>query len=671
MLHLEGGRVRRFRVRLGLLGLLVALEVQLVVLARRNSQTWDEGNHIYAGYRSWKAADFGLNPEHPPLAKLLATAPLLGMPLRVPELQDRFFKREAYLGGRAFVFGNDAEAILLRARLAASLLTLALAAVAFAAAREMFGTGAAFVALTLLAFDPNVLAHGALVTTDVGVSCFLLAAVYAFYRYLKAPSAGRLLLAGLLAGLALATKHTGLLVAPMLALPVLVEWLMSSRAAGEPPTRRGLRLALALLLAGAVAVAVLWSFYGFRYAGRPRGLALNPPLAEWVRQVRPRPARLLAAASRGRLLPESYLYGMADVLLTNDIYTSYLLGKVYPHGVWFYFPIAFAIKSTLAFLVLPLVVLVAIARRLLGRREVLFLALPPSFYLLVAMDSRMNIGLRHLLPVYGFLAVLGGGAAWALARERRGARYLLGGMLLLHVGSSLRAFPAGMAYSNELWGGPAHTYRHLSDSNVDWGQQLKSLRRYLDQRGVHECSFAYFAQGPVEPRDYGIPCRPLPTPASLWFDLGIDAPVEVEGPLVISASLLSGFQFGPGALNPYARFQTLQPTAQIDGGLFVFDGHFELPLAAALSRSQRAQEQLGAGQLDDALVQARQAVALAPDAVRPRIVLGDVLTGMGRNEEARPEYDRALTLARTVEPTFQAYWIPIVEAKLAAASAPH
>src|SRR5205807_673523 len=103
-----------------------------------------------------------------------------------------------------------ADTMLFRARMAAAFFTLLLALLVFLAGQEMFGTGAAFIALTLLVFDPNLLAHGAVVGTDVGLSCFMFASVYGFYRYRKAPSTWRLVVVGLATGLALASKHTGI-----------------------------------------------------------------------------------------------------------------------------------------------------------------------------------------------------------------------------------------------------------------------------------------------------------------------------------------------------------------------------------------------------------------------------------------------------------------------------
>jgi len=656
----------------GVGALLAVLALQLVLYARYESQTWDEGDHIYAGYMSWAHGDFGLNPEHPPLVKMLATAPLQTMALHVPVPQGRFFKYDAFLGGKDFLYRNDADAILLRSRLAAATLTLLVALIAFLAGREMFGTGAGFIGLGFLAFDPNLLAHGPVVTTDTGLTCFMLAAVYAFYRYVKAPSAWRLVLVGAATGLALAAKHTGILVLPMLALLASTEVVRApadTGGAGRPETlgSRALRAVGALVVVGLIAVAVLWVFYGFRYEARPEGLAMNPPLAEFVKQA-PKASERAAVmtAARWRLLPESYLYGLADVLFMDSIYTSYVLGTVYPHGVWFYFPVAFAIKSTLPFLMLvPLIVAAVATRRLAGSREILFLSIPPVFHLLVAMSSRMNIGVRHILPLYAFLAVLGGGAAWAFARRSRAMGLVVAALLLFQAATSIRSFPAYIAYSNELFGGPSRTYRYLTDSNSDWGQQLRSLKKYLDARGVSECWFAYFAQGVADASHYGIPCKPLPTADSLWIGEKIQVPPAIDGPVVMSAGVLSGFEFGPGPLNPYDQFQTLEPTAEIDGGLFVFDGHFEIPFASALGHVQAAEDSLAAKNAEQALAHAKQAVALAPEAVKPNVALGDALVALGRPEEARPAYEKAQTLARTVRPDFQGYWAGIIESKLA------
>ena len=658
----------------GVVGLLVVLFLQLALSVHQESISWDEDDHLYAGYMTWKTGDFGLNPEHPPMVKMLAALPLLGMDLKVPALQGRFFKLEAFLGGKDFLFKNDANTMLFRARIVASSLTLLLAVFGFMAAREMFGTGAAFLALVILVFDPNLLAHGALVTTDAGLSCFLFASVYAFYRYVKAPSMWRLVVLGLATGLSFAAKHTGVLAAPMLIVLACCELWQHRGAAkteGVPATRSTGREFVGMLgvlvVVAAISLTVLWGFYGFRYAARPAGLQLIPTTAEYLQQLsRPYEAKLLTGIAHYRLLPESYIYGLADVRMIADFYSSYVLGKAYPHGVWFYFPVAMAIKSTMPFLVLLMIAIWAIVSgRLKGRREILFLTVPPVLYLIVAMSSRMNIGMRHVLPMYPFLIVLAAGAAWRLMQQNQRWTYVVVPLLAFQIVTSLHAYPVYMPYANELWGGSSQTYKLLSDSNADWGEQLKATKKYLDTRGVNNCWFVYFAEGVVDSSYYGIPCKALPTPDAMWTNEQFDTPAEIDGPVLISASNLSGFEYGPGTLNPYEQFKSIAPTAVIAHEVFVFDGHFAIPLAAAIAHAQKANDLLDRKALPEALAEARQAVALAPKAVNPNFMLGEVLAAMGQKEEARKSYTTALNLAQTIEPKFQVGWVKTIEKKLA------
>src|SRR6185437_15277760 len=413
---------------------------------------------------SLKHGDFGLNPEHPPLVKMLAALPLLRLPLREPPLPGDFFKYDAFHSGKEFIFHNNVghDEIIFRARIAASLLTMLLALLVFIAAQEMFGTGAAFIALALMVSDPNVLAHGAVVGTDMGLSCFMFASIYAFYRYVKAPSPGRLIVVGIAGGLALASKHTAIVILPMLVLLAICEVVRtylrnkSDAAAATDGGRistgkRAARLAVAIAAMSIIAIAILWAFYGFRYQAREAGLQLNPTMPEYLQQLsRPREAHILAAVAHWHLFPESYIYGLADVRIMSDFYTSYLFGRIYPHGVWFYFPAAFVIKSTLAFLILLGIAIWAIAtRKLTCWREILFLTIPPVFHLLVAMSAGMNIGLRHILPMYMFLYILIAGASIKLIQKNRRWLYAVVILIIFQAISGAHAYPAYLAYENE------------------------------------------------------------------------------------------------------------------------------------------------------------------------------------------------------------------------------
>ena len=688
----------------GVVLLLVVLGIQLVDGSRRNSITWDEGHHLYSGYETWKHGDFGLNPEVPPLVKNVAAVPLLAMHLMEPEQQGRSFKEEAFFGGRDFIFQNDAETVLFRARMAASVFTFALALLIFVAARQMFSTTAAFIALGLFVFDPNVLAHGALISTDIGSACTLFGAVYAFYHWRLAPSWKRLLLVGFACGLCLVTKFTGILIVPIFAVLAWCEWAFPNGLAPYGSLnwqRRGdvRRLMLiALPVIGAVAYGVLWAFYQFRYAARPEGLALNPSFAEYVPRLHSHfSTQTILLLGSLHLFPESWLYGLADTKITADSYTNYFFGHVYPHGNFLYFPVAFLIKSTIPFLILLVLGLLLIVFGLVhARREVLYLTFPPLLYFLVAATSNMNIGARHLLPIYPFLYVLAAGAFGAMLHMNRQWLWVAVVLVVWQAADAFSMYPAYMAFGNGLWGGPSQVHLYLSDANVDWGQQLNDVRTYLASRGLRDsswteetspgildqvlgaqpparasahparsCWFAYFPDGVVDPPDYGVPCHRLPTADTLWWmHETSDVPAEIDGPVLISDSDLAGIEFGEGPLNPYEQFRKLKPTAVIDYGVYVFDGHFSIPLAAGLNAAEEANNLLKGNHPKEALVKAERAVALAPNLVNTQVALGDAYAAERRPAEARICYQRALKLAENVEPQLQTSWMPVLQQKL-------
>ena len=632
--------------------LLTVLVVELLVPAWRQSASFDEGCHTLAGYNYWTRGDFGINPEHPPLVKLLATSPLLTQPLRDPPPgPPLFFKVACFTEGRGFLFSNtlSPDSILLRARTAAASLALLAALLTFAFAYELFGRATALAALALFVLEPNLIAHGSLVTTDMGMTAFFVASVYAFYRYVKRPSVSRLAVAGVAVGLALAAKHSAVIVLPILCALALVEFFAHDRgtklsAGGR--LKHGLRLAASLLCIGVISVAVLWSFYGFRFAARPHGQPLNPPFREYVQRV---PA--ISTLARYRVLPEAYLYGAADLLGPNRSF-SYLFGTFYGGGRWFYFPAVLVIKTTIGMLLLLLLVPVALAFGAhVNRRDLLFLLVPAAVYLAVAMNSGLNRGVRYILPVYPFLILMAALAVWRLARARKPWRYAAWGLLTLHALTSAHAFPNYVPYSNEIWGGPSQTYKVLTDSNVDWGQQLKQTKAYLDARGVKDCWFGYFASLTADPNYYGIPCKPMLAPST--SDV---IPAHLSGTVLISATAMASG--GPGELNPYAPFLHLRPDDVIDGGVLVYRGEFEVPLLSARSHARVASALLQNTSLDEAqasqaLTEAQAAVAVAPKDVISQVVLGDVLAKLNRQDESRAAYQQALALAETMPPALR------------------
>jgi len=636
-------------------GLMLVLSVEIAWSARQQSQTDDEADHILAGYRNWRCRDFGSNAEHPPLVKLLASFPLLFSHLHEPAPlcgSGPPSLKSDYVTARKFLYSNDADRILFEARCFSGILTLILAWLVFEAAREMFGIGPALLALTIFVFDPNLLANGALVTTDTVVACFLFAAVFAFYRYVKKPGAVRLVVTGIAAGLALVSKLSGgviFLWLGVLALVDIVLWHFRQDASTTLSLRlkqdigQAARLAGALFAISAIAFVTLWASYGFRFAARPGGESILP--APSRSQVR---TGVVLSLAQHHIVPEGYYYGL---LFQSSAVTggrqTFLLGKMYPHGQWFYFPVTFVIKSTIGFLLLILIA--ALARSWYRKEivlEVAFLCIPLLSYTAACMMSGTNWGLRYLLPSYPFLIILTAAGAWSVAARHKVWAYIVLVLVIFHVVSSLKAAPHYLPYCNELWGGPSQAYRVVSDSNADWGQDLKATKEYLDRSGAKNCWLAY--PQTADPHYYGIPCHLLeawPSPEPV--------PETVEGTVLIGATALTGFLTGPDELNPYAQFVGKSPVANINGSVLVFRGRFYLPLVAATNHSKAALILADNGDLAQAVTEAQTAAALAANNALIRATLARILVRAQHPAEARAEYETALSLAQTVQPAFQ------------------
>ena len=230
---------RRTLTVAAVIGLIAIMEAAMLLAVRQESQTSDEAYSLFAGYRHITAGDFSLCPGYPPLAKEVSALPLLVLRPRVPPMTEA--EASDFRGGRIFLYANRAGRLLFAARVAMTVFPLALAVLIFLATREMFGLGPAFVALGLIVFEPNLLAHGPLITNDVALACTLFAAVYAFWRYVVNPKAWRLAACGIACGLTLAAKHSGIIVFPILILLAFAELLMPGRAVpvGIPPHEQG------------------------------------------------------------------------------------------------------------------------------------------------------------------------------------------------------------------------------------------------------------------------------------------------------------------------------------------------------------------------------------------------------------------------------------------------
>lgn len=638
------------------IALLAVMAVLLVSSVRQQSQTFDESTHLFAGFENWKHGDFGVNPEHPPLVKEFAALPLLPMGLHEPPaLPIPFFKAQNFINGAQFLYAGNADAVLLRGRVMVALLSLALGLLVFLAAKEMFNPLAAVFALFLFVFEPNLLANGALITTDMGLSLFLFASVYAFYRYCKAPSPSRLALCAIVTGLAFLSKHSGVLVIPTLVLLAIVDFLLptANSTSAQDRGRHLRRLALALITISVVSYVILWAGYGFRYAARPGALQMMPGLEAYAAGLtHPLQHSAILFLARHHLLPESYLYGWVDVLLIPGRAPTFLFGHVYSDGRWFFYPAVFLVKTTVTLLML--LILVPIARISGRRREIFFLTVPIVFFTLTAITSQINLGVRHILPIYAFCIVLAAAAAaWLFNRSLVG-KVAVAGLLLFTLISSLRSYPNFLAYSNELFGGPPQTYRYTADANADWGQGLKWTKTYLDQHPDANCWFDYHGNPFVNPAYYGISCKPLLSAFSHLVGVPVaPVPSTIKGTVLVSSTEVDGVLWGPDDLNPYRIFRDRTPDATIGNIILVYRGTFNVPLLAAESNASAATALLRQGRIPEAVSLAQTAVQQDRDCADAQAILGQVLLASGHAAEGREALATALHLAQTNHPEYQ------------------
>ena len=621
--------------------------VQLWYHATGSSATVDEPDHILAGHRHW-CGDFGINPEHPPLLKLLATAPLNFRNLSEPpwDCGSKFTSKfDAFSYGSTFLVENGIDSVVISTRLAASVMSVLLAVLVFVAAWEMFGRWEALTALAIVAFEPNFIAHGSLVTTDMAISATALGAIYALYRFAKNQTTVRFLVVGLAFGLMLASKHSAVMFVGILFV-LLISDAVLFRKIEMPFVKQIFRRTAAYAGICLIGLAILWSFYGFRYRAIPNDDVPTISVANYIKEngrpesIESLPARVTEVISSTRVLPESYVLGMADVIAWGTR-NSWIFGKVYATGKWFYFPLALVVKSSIALLLLLPIGLIFLYFNPEKRREGLFLLLPAIVFFLIASSSNFNTGIRHILPIFGPLIILASAGAVWLCRKFNAFRFALAALLVFNAAASVKSAPNYLAYANVLWGGYENTHRIFVDSNTDTGQSMNLVSEYLAREGVEDCWIAAFVH--PEMIRFVQPCRPMTSGTRIMVSRNLIEPVP---PVIEGTIVLSVMEMPPRGGDEYVPIAQSEPIAFIGGNTYVYRGRFEVPLAAAMSRVHRSNHFLRVNDIDQAMAEGRQAVELAPNDPRPHLALGLALSRTEQKGEARRQLETATELAR-------------------------
>jgi 4-amino-4-deoxy-L-arabinose transferase-like glycosyltransferase len=601
--------------------------------SREDALTFDEPAHITAGYSYLRFQDARLNPEHPPLIKMLAAAPLLTLklqfPLASPDWQDALNGQWEVADLFLYKVGNDPHVIAARARLVPIFLTVALGAVLFVWTQRFAGPLAAILALFFYVFSPTLLAHGRFVSTDVAAAFGVTLAGFALIRFLHDPSSHAAIVSGLAVGAALLCKFSTILLAPLFAALVLL-WMFL-----KPASRSRYLSGSVIITFGAALIVLLpylwitaryppekqlWDTYFtfFHMADGPAALTGNATAEEDFAQLlkdRTRDLRACASANMkerqtsrltrcpldlviflaDKLLLRAwaqYLLGLVSVIQRTGAggtfeYPFYFLGDVSLSGWPHYFPIVYAIKEPLALHIMSALALFLAISRVWSTRwgmspviswlrshpaETLMLSWL-TLYWAMAISANLNLGIRHLLPLFPFTMVLVArevsqwlnrtAATWRRQRTQYVKYSVVAAVLLWQGASVLRIYPSFMAYFNEAAGGPDKGADYLVD--FDWGQDLIRLRDFIAAHGIEKIALDYFGTSSpaYELGEKFVPWRSAQGPPTGW--------------LAVSALRLKIAQgqwspyLGHPAEDAYEWLRGKKPVAKLGYSIFVFD----------------------------------------------------------------------------------------------------
>jgi len=523
---------------------------------RDDAVTMDELAHIPAGYSYITQKDMRLNPEHPPLLKDLAGlsvwlgSKLTASPIRFPS-QAKSWQEDIngqWDFGREFLYkaGNNADKIIFWARLPMLLIMLLLGFYVFKWTRELYGNKAGLLALFLYSLSPTFLAHGRLVTTDVGAAAAFFIATYYLIKWLQNPNKKNLIVAGLVFSLALLTKFSLALLIPYFVFLVIARELIKTPC--HNLTKKHFLECLThltkslifLFLIGLIGMMLIWpvcQFHIWNYPPEKQQADARFILQSFGKRWLADPVIWMSDKPILRPYAQFFLGLLMVIQRATGGNTTYFLGEVSAAGWWYYFPIVFLIKVPLAFLILILIALFSSVYRIKkpfwqnpcqrffqwAKEHFIEFALLSflTLYWITSIRSNLNIGVRHILPTFPVLYVLVSGqiSKWLtvsfqsvlekfqfslieilssiktaiLLCFKIYLKYLLVALLLFwYAFGTIKIYPHFLAYFNELAGGPSNGYKYVTDSNLDWGQDLKRLAQFVQENNIKTIYIDYF-----------------------------------------------------------------------------------------------------------------------------------------------------------------------------------
>ena len=592
---------------------LAFMAVVSVLNARNDSAIFDETAHIGAAYSYVTQHEIRLNPEHPPLIKDLSGIPLLFQNLNFETSQPFWdgslpnkWDEGQWAAGRHLLYqaGNNPDKIIFWARLPIVLLSLILGLFIFRWAREKAGILAGLLALVLYAFDPNILGHNHFVTTDLGIAAFMTFSFYYYLRFIKKPNWKNILLAGFFLGLLLLAKFSFIIALPIFALITIVYPLVKlnrhqiENAPGVKMKNLGEYIGKGALVF-LVSLFVVWLVYAGNTFNMQRStvsetIEANFPLKNSGNIKELYTNKTLHWLNNNSLTRPLTEFGIGIGYVFRRVAGgngAYFMGQVSSSAFRSYFPMVFLMKEPLPSLFLMLFALLfALAKftktfassfgnffknnwrnirhylRTSSMESFLFSFI--ALYSYVSITGNLNIGFRHLFPILPFIYILTAKNVVGFLRKkgRQGAAAFAPALFILLALLTVKtvlAYPSYMSYFNETAGGPKYGYRYATDSNADWGQDLKRLKIFLaDHPEIDKIRIDYFGGGDIK---YYIGGKYL-----IWWDS--KRPVE-PGWYAISTNFLMGsiYDKTKNDESSYRWLANKKPFSQVGTSILIYN----------------------------------------------------------------------------------------------------
>lgn len=591
------------------IGLLMVFGTLAVTSMWSDSANYDERIHLPAGYSYISQQDMRLNPEHPPLVKDLSGLPLLLMKINFPYQswgwntalttdlsRTPVWQTDVGFGNDLLYYsGNDAQKMMRYGKIPMILIGLLLGFYIFKFARELWGDLAGVIALVFYSFSPTVLAHTRFVTTDVAATAAFFISFYYLYKWLKMPIWRNLFIFGGVLGLGLLTKFSTVLLIPIFGLIILIWIALQEKNKKILAIKKYLGGFILILIVAFLVIGGVYAFHIWNYP--PQKQAIDTAFILSTFGFKPLVNLNVWISSQPYLRAwGQYFLGFVMVLQrSGGGNTTYYLGNISADGSRYYFPVVYLLKEPLPYILLIFFALCLLLRKI-KRHFDLTRLLKDNFaevgmlltiivYWAFSIQSNLNIGVRHILPTLPFIYALtarqmglwiSGGVTeritnysgfWQLfglkwRRVKRG--FIVAILLVWGAVSVISVWPSFLAYFNEIAGGPDNGQKFVVDSNLDWGQDILRLSRFIEKNNIKEIKMDYFSGAPAE---YYIKT------AKIEF-FNREAPQK--GWLAISATILMGACKGdkiPCSYNEraYTWLDQYEPVAKIGHSIFVYN----------------------------------------------------------------------------------------------------